>query len=186
VTTLNDRYLIASLIDEGYIKLDYTSPTMDWLETQGYTQETRWAGGGGRRALTEAGEAWLKAEPRTTYFVNYTESYEVTREVDPNDSWDQGDCDHNGQFSSVTKKADGYNHKEVSAPTSMKKGILVWCQYASGCTFGSSSGHFDAIGFAYTDEGVKLLEKVAADKHSDYFGGLQWCYTETIDFDEVE
>lgn len=117
----------------------------------------------------------------TKVYVEYSESYTTVRDADPSDNWDQGDQDAGGQYVGVSLSRPGWYHKEFDLPVQVGDTVyVVWCTYTEGCTFGHTSGKFDAmVCIDYKD--IDALKEQLKCKHDDYFGGVDALYTEVVE-----
>jgi predicted transcriptional regulator len=173
----NDSYRLPDLSDELVVLFDQLVEVGYLTTTKPYMRE-QWT-------LTKQGEAALaELGPTETLFVQYSQNPSTLREADPNDEWDRGGDTDGGRFETVSRDRLYGLVKELSVPAKILEACpvmdLVWCTYATGDTFGSTSGIFDALGFCTTKTGEIFLEKYAAVRHDDYFGGLEDCHTETV------
>lgn len=171
-----DTYLYLTLSAHYGVSIEFACPEIDWLLENGLIEPSNHKYVKGQAYyITPKGDKVLDSIKPQTLFVTYTEEHTTVREVDPNDSWDQGEDDLNGRYECVSwEQPSSYLHKTVQ--TAYKPGesvYVVWCTYGTGSTFSHTGGQFDALGVARTPLGVKALGRYGDVKHDDYFGGLE-------------
>lgn len=104
-------------------------------------------------------------------FVYDSEHY-WERERDPDDMWDAGsDGYHNYPKALVI---DNDNPDCVGAISSdATEAYLVWAEYTTGCTFGSTAGNVEAIAvFSSKEKAEKCAKQCREYAPSDYNGWL--------------
>lgn len=170
----------------GGMPASVPAATTDWLLEQGYIELSYRTGP--VLQTTHAGDRFVKTELAgdKQLVVYYTERPETVRERDPEDSWDQGVTDLNGHFDYaevLDRGADinsSYWHA-IALPRGLTGNVfLVWCKYGTGSTFGKTHGQFGLGGIAVDDAGVDWLTEVLKTQYSDYFGGVEATFVETI------
>jgi len=124
----------------------------------------------------------------TTVFISLTSWREVTRDPDPEDSWDAGDEDGDVSINSLSLSVPPIEFDQINTDEDIKPGDTVWlvsCVYGTGSTFGSSGGYFSPLFVSRDKAGAKefyAAAEVSKDYDVPWNGYFEWL--QHLDCDE--
>lgn len=104
----------------------------------------------------------------STVFISLTSWREMTRDPDPEDSWDAGDEDGDVSINGLSLSVPPIEFDQIDTDEDIKPGDTVWlvsCVCGTGSTFGSSGGYFSPL-FISKDK-AEAQERCASMEKAD-------------------